>query len=128
MADWGFLNGRCYLILDRDTKFCAVFRHIIESDGVKIIRLLPKSPNLNAYAERFVRSTKEEALSKLVLFGPDGLRHALREFIIHYHQEGNHQGLANVLLFPTGDRKRTGPIERSERLGGLLKFCHRAAA
>ena len=76
MEDWGFLNGRRYLIVDRDTKFCAAFRKIIQSAGLEVIRLPPSSPNLNAYAERFVRSIKEEALSKLVFFGESGLRRA----------------------------------------------------
>jgi transposase InsO family protein len=128
MDDWGFLNGRRYLILDRDSKFCAAFRHIIASAGVKIIRLPPRSPNLNAFAERFVRSVKDEALSKLVLFGEEGLRRALDEFMSHYHEERNHQGVGNVLLFPSGEPAQQGPVECEERLGGLLEFYSRAAA
>ncbi len=128
MDDWGFLDGRRYLILDRDSKFCAAFRHIIESAGVKIIRLPPMSPNLNAYAERFVRSVKEETLSKLVLFGEEGLRRALDEFMSHYHEERNHQGVGNVLLFPSGEPAHQRPVECKKRLGGLLKFYHRVAA
>jgi putative transposase len=86
---------------------------------------------LNAFAERWVRSVKEECLSKLILFGEASLRRALTQFQQHYHSERNHQGKGNVLLFPQGEElpKSRGPsIECSERLGGLLKYYHRRAA
>jgi hypothetical protein len=67
--EWGFLRGCRYLLHDRDTKFCASFRELIESGSVKTIRLPARSPNLNSFAERWVRSVKEECLSKLILFG-----------------------------------------------------------
>jgi putative transposase len=91
----------------------------------------PRSPNLNAFAERWVRSVKEECLSKLLLFGEASLRRALTQFQKHYHGERNHQGKGNVLLFPHGEElpKSRGPlIECRERLGGLLKYYHRPAA
>ena len=128
MDGWGFLDGRRYLIIDRDSKFCCAFRNIVKSAGVKIIRLPPLSPDLNAYAETFVRSAKEDALSRLVLFGEDSLRRTLLEFLSHYHEERNHQGVGNVLLFPVGEPANDGPVACKERLGGLLKFYHRKAA
>ena len=128
LADWGYLSGCTHLILDRDTKYCASFRSILESAGIKMVRLPPRSPNLNSYAERFVRSAKEECLSKLVLFGEADLRRAMDEFLVHYHEERNHQGKGNVLLFPSGAPTVEGPAECSERLGGLLKFYYREAA
>jgi hypothetical protein len=131
MDEWGFLKGQRYLIHDRDSKFSEAFRAIIRSRGIEPKRLPAKSPNLNAYAERFVRSIKEECLSHLVLFGEDGLRRALAEFVAYYHEERNHQGMGNVLLFPAADRRTAGndePIECKQRLGGLLKFYHRKAA
>jgi putative transposase len=91
---------------------------------VKGLRLPPRSPNLNAFAERWVRSVKEECLSKLILFGEASLRRALTQFQEHYHSERNHQGKGNVLLFPHSAElpKSRGPaIECRERLGGLLK-------
>ena len=127
MDEVGFLNGSRYLLMDRDTKFCCSFRSILKSVGIKSIRLPPKSPNLNAYAERWVLSAKTECLSKLVLFGEQSLRRALRQYVIHYHQERNHQGLDNVIPFPQ-TFSDSGPIQRSDRLGGLLKFYHRNAA
>ena len=75
-----------------------------------------------------MRTIKDECLSKLVLFGEDGLRRALAQFLDHYHEERNHQGVGNVLLFPSREPAKEGPIACKERLGGLLKFYHRAAA
>ena len=88
------------------------------------VLLPPRSPNLNAYAERWVRSIKEECLSRLIPFGEASLRHALTQYVAHFHHERNHQGKDNVLLFPTGspDAERAGPIQCRERLGGLLKY------
>jgi putative transposase len=82
--------------------------------------LPPRSPNLNAYAERWVRSVKEECLSRVILFGEASLRHALHEYVEHYHHERNHQGKENVLLFPidSQETERDDPIQCHERLGG----------
>jgi len=120
-----------YLLHDRDTKFCATFRETLAAGGVKCLRLPARSPNLNSYAERWVRTVKEECLSKLILFGESSLRRALREFETHYHGERNHQGKGNVLLFPCGAVPTTkgGPsICCRERLGGLLKYYYRKTA
>ena len=130
MEEWGFLSPGQYLIHDRDTKFCAAFQHIIDDAGIERVVLPPQSPNLNAYAERWIRSVKDEALSRLILFGEASLRHALREYVAHYHHERNHQGKGNVLLFPSSNQKPqgTGPMQCCERLGGLLKYYTREAA
>jgi transposase InsO family protein len=125
----GFLADKSYLILDRDSKFSKAFRDLLEDSGVEIVRLPPRSPNLNAYAERFVRSIKEECLSRMIFFGERSLRKATQEFAAHYHEERNHQGIGNRLITP---KRHTGspgePIRCSERLGGLLRFYHRTAA
>src|SRR5262249_40235544 len=130
MEEWGFLSPGQYLIHDRDTKFCSAFQQIIDDAGVERVVLPPRSPNLNAYAERWVRSIKEECLSRLILFGEASLRHALTQYVAHFHHERNHQGKGNALLFPTvsPDAERTGPIQCRERLGGLLKYYTYAAA
>jgi putative transposase len=130
MEEWGFLSPGQYLIHDRDGKYCPAFQQIIDAAGVKRVPLPPRSPNLNAYAERWVRSVKDEALSHLILFGEGSLRHALQEYVAHYHHERNHQGKGNVLLFPSTnqDPERAGPMLCRERLGGLLKYYERAAA
>jgi hypothetical protein len=86
---------------------------------------------LNAFAERWVKSVKDECLSKLILFGETSLRRALCEYIVHYHGERNHQGKDNVLLFPTamkGMNRVDVSVGCKERLGGLLKYYHREAA
>ena len=129
MADWGFLNGCKYLIHDRDTKFCKSFRSIIASMGIKPIRLPPQSPRMNSFAERFVRSVKGECLKKMIFFGEESLRKALGEYINHYHQERNHQGKNNLLLFP-GPKLMVnkGEIKCRERLSGMLKYYYRSAA
>ncbi len=129
MADWGFLSGCNYLIHDRDTKFYTSFRAIIASMGIKLIRLPPQSPKMNSYAERFVRSVKSECLNKLIFFGEDHLKKALAEYTKHYHEERNHQGKNNLLLFPDPKlRTNMGKIKCRQRLNGLLKYYYRSAA
>ena len=129
MADWEFLSSGQYLIHDRDSKYCLTFQHLIDAAGLQRVPLPPRSPNLNAYAERWVRSVKEEALSQLILFGERSLRHALTEYITHYHAERPHQGKENSVLMPAArGLQPQGAIQCRERLGGLLKYyCHKAA-
>ena len=98
----------------------------LKAADVKPIMLPAKSPNLNAYAERWVRSVKQECLSKLILFGEGPLQRTLSQFTAHYHLERNHQGKGNQLLTPrvASDGRK---IRCQQRLGGLLKFYARAA-
>ena len=126
----GCLRQQRYVLHDRDTKFCASFRSILTTSGVQPLTLPPRSPNLNAFAERWVRSVKQECLSKLILFGEGSLKRALTEFTQHYHSERNHQGKDNVLLFPSPDAitsATNGSIRCRERLGGLLRYYCSAA-
>jgi len=123
---WGYLNRCRYVLHDRDKKFCPSFRSALAAAGVKPIMLPAKSPNLNAYAERWVRSVKNECLSKLVLFGEGPLQRSLTEFTAHYHLERNHQGKDNKLLTPLA-MSNGQKIHCHQRLGGLLKFYARAA-
>ena len=125
----GFLRDARYLIMDRDPLFTSTFREILKGGGVKIVRLPRKSPNLNAYAERFVFSIKSECLGRLVPLGENHLRVAIREYLSHYHQERHHQGLGSVLIKPGETAGRTeGKVACRERLGGLLKYYYRAVA
>src|SRR5262245_2208005 len=130
MADWGCLPSGHYLIHDRDGKYCPAFQHTIDAAGVTRVPLPPRSPNLNAYAERWVRSIKEEALSRLLLFGERSLWRVLTEYVTQFHQERPHQGKENVVLFPRLSQGGAGesPIQCRERLGGLLKYYFREAA
>src|SRR5438874_7492550 len=118
MEAWGFLSPGQYLIHDRDGKYCPAFQHIIDAAGVTRVPLPPRSPNLNVYAERWVRSVKGECLARLILFGEASLQHALHQYVAHYHHERNHQGKGNVLLFPSSNQKHqgTGPMQCRERL------------
>lgn len=128
MVDVGFLSSHRYLIHDRDGKFCPAFVDTVESVGVKSVKLPARSPNLNCFAERWVRSVKEECLSKLILFGEASLRRAVAQFEAHFHEERPHQGKGNVILFPSSKENDVGgPIRCRERLGGLLKYYHREA-
>jgi putative transposase len=124
----GALHAKEYLIIDRDSKYTAQFRRLIRDNGTKVIRLPPRSPNLNAYAERFVRSIKEECLNRMIFIGQASLRRAVREYIEHYHEERNHQGLGNQLI-RLGKAATTddGDVRRRARVGGLLNFYHRQA-
>jgi hypothetical protein len=132
MKDWGFLGHSRYLLHDRDGKFCPVFREAIKAGKVRPLQLPARSPNLNAFAERWVRSVKEECTSRLIFFGEGSLRRALTQYIEHYHRERNHQGKENRLLFPLprrpAKRRGGGAVRCSQRLGGLLKYYERRAA
>jgi putative transposase len=130
MEEHGILRDCRYLLHDRDTKYTQSFRAIVASGRVEPLALPARSPNLNAYAERWVRSVKEECLSKVILFGERSLRRSLAEYVEHYHAERNHQGKDNVLLFPRDTRIQCDQqtVRCRERLGGLLRYYHQEAA
>ena len=123
-ASDGFLRGVQYVILDRDPLYTAAFRRLLRDSGVKPVILPAWSPNLNAFAERFVASAKSECLERMVLLGEPHLRASIRA----YHEERPHQGLGNELITPKTTVIGAGPIKCRERLGGLLKFYYREAA
>lgn len=123
MAEEGFLDGCRYLLHDRDAKLCTAFDDILRSAGIQPIVLPPRSPNLNAHCERWIRSVKAELLSKLILFGERSLGHCLGNYVEHFHAERNHQGKGNIILFPAPEDRigeTSGTIRKRERLGGLL--------
>jgi putative transposase len=125
----GFLLGKRYLLHDRDTKFTQAFDGLLKGSGVEPVVLPPRSPNLNAHCERFVRSIKEEVLRQMVMLGQHTLYDAIQQYLVHYHTERNHQGLDNQLIGREGIIGcQTGPVVRRERLGGLLSYYHREAA
>jgi len=97
-CDDGFRNGSRHLIHDRDPLFATSFRELLRSSGVEAVKLSARSPNLNAYAERFVRSIKSECLAQIIPLGERHLRHVLKEYTEHYHIERNPQGLGNRLV------------------------------
>jgi transposase InsO family protein len=125
----GFLLDKRYLIHDRDTKFTAAFDQYLRDQGVESVILPPKSPNLNAHCERFIRSIKEETLDRIIFLGEDSLRYTIHQYLTHYHSERNHQGLDNQLIALEPEIvDPMGEVRRRERLGGLLSYYHREAA
>jgi putative transposase len=124
----GFLRNAGHLIHDRDPLFTRAFDQILTIAGVTPVRLPPRSPNLNAYAERFVRSIKEECLSRVVVLGERHLRLLVREYVEHYHLERNHQGLGNQLLHSPSPSIPDAAVRCRKRIGGLLNYYHREAA
>jgi putative transposase len=120
-----------FLLRDRDTKFTQAFDAIFESDGVEVVKVAVRAPNMNAFAERIVQSIKTECLNNFIVFGEKHLRHLLTEYLAHYHEERPHQGVGNVLLSgQETEEVESLPLDQvrcSERLGGLLKHFYRAA-
>src|SRR5262249_34464983 len=124
LSDW-----KRFLIHDRDPPFTLAFRETLAAADVRVVCLPPRSPNLNAYAERFVRTIKESCLDRVILVGEASLRQVVREFADHYHHERNPQGVGNRLIAPLAEQPvHDGSIACRERLGGLLKYYHRRAA
>jgi len=115
------------LICDRDTKWSGPVRACLQDAGIHVVQTPYRAPNANAYAERFVRSIKEECLNRIIPLGERHLRQAVREYVAHYHLERNHQGLGNALIAGVPAASMTGAIRRRPRLGGLLNYYERAA-
>ena len=107
MDEWGCLDECRYLLHDRDTKYTHSFRQIIKSGGVEPLRLPPRSPNLNAHAERWVKSIKDECLSKLIFFGEASLRHALRNYLCTIMARGIIKARAMCCCSPQSRREGT---------------------
>jgi putative transposase len=116
-----------FLIRDRDSKFAAAFDTVFASEGIRIIRTPIRTPVANVYAERFVRTVRVECLDWLLIRNERHLRQVLREYLEHYNHERPHRGLRLQAPDPP-PRPETGPIERHDRLGGLVHEYHRAAA
>ena len=115
------------LICDRDRKWSGDVRRQLRDAGIRIVFTPERAPNANAYAERFVRSIKEECLDRLIPIGDRHFRQAVAEYVEHYHRERNHQGLDNHLITGPPAIQMTSRVRRRPRLGGLLNFYERAA-
>ena len=125
----GFLIGKRLMLMDRDPLFTDAFRVMLAEAGVKPVRLPARSPNLNAYVERFVLSIKSECLDHIIPLGPAHLRWAVGEYVKHYNVERPHQGLGGALIEPLAERRVVeGGVRCRERVGGLLRFYYREAA
>ena len=126
-ADEGLLEGNCVLICDRDTKWSALVWAQLGEAGIRVVQTPYRAPNANAYAERFVRSIREECLDRMIPIGERHFQRAVREFVEHYHRERNHQGLNNALIAGASAIGTVGRVRRHPRLGGLLNYYDRAA-
>jgi putative transposase len=125
-ADESVLAGHRVLICDRDAKWNVPVRERLGEAGIRVVRTPYQAPNANAYAERFLRSIKEECLNRVIPFGYRHLRRTIAEFVEHYHRERNHQGLENELIDGAPAGEYVGRIRRRQRLGGLLNYYARA--
>ena len=123
----GALAGGRVLICDRDRKWSRAVLEFLEHEGVRIIRTPFRAPNCNTYAERFVRSIKEECLNRVIPLGERHLRRTITEFVAHYHGERNHQGIGNELIQPLDRPAGHGPVRRRQRIGGMLNYYYCAA-
>jgi len=115
------------LICDRDAKWSAAVRARLGDAGIRVVQTPYRAPNANAYAERFVRSIKEECLDRVIPFVENHLRRTIAEYIEHYHRERNHQGIENMLIAGAPAPGLLGRIRRRPRLGGVLNYYERAA-
>jgi transposase InsO family protein len=120
------LKEQRLFLCDRDRQWSPAVRELLERSGVHVIQTPFRAPNCNAHAERFVRSTKEECLKRVIPLGEQHFRRTLAAYVVHYHQERNHQGLGNALIENSIDRDRSGTIQKRQRLGGLLSYYYRA--
>ena len=125
----GFLHGKRFLIMDRDGSFHVAFRGLLKSAGVSPVRTPARSPNCNAYLERFHLSFKGEVANRIIFVGEDHLQRTIDEYLVYYHSERNHQGLAGQIIDPGKDTaSSSGKICRRQRLGGMLNYYYRDAA
>jgi putative transposase len=123
----GWLKPGMVVLHDRGGQYCPAFKRVLEEAGLKTVTLPPQSPNLNAFAERWVRTVKQQCLSKFLIVGEAMLRNLLREYLAFYHTERNHQGLGNLIPFPKSEVKNInlgGKIIKQTRLG-LLNYYYR---
>ena len=127
MVETGGVDTPALLICDRDRKWSGDVRRRLREAGIRVVLIPERAPNANAYAERFVRSLKEECLDRIVPIGERHFRRAMAAYVDHYHRERNHQGLDNRLIAGTPVIDQAGRVRRHPRLGGLLNYYERAS-
>jgi transposase InsO family protein len=123
----GVLARGRVLMCDRDRKGSRAVLAFLDQEEIRIIQTPFRAPTCNAYAERFVRSIKEECLNRVILLGERHLRRTIADFVAHDHGERNHHGLGNELIQPLGQADTQGTVRRRQRIGGMLNYYYRAA-
>ena len=122
------MHGVTHLIIDRDGEFTPAFKRVLEHARVKVVLTPAGAPDCNAIAERFVGSLRGELLDRMIFFGESSLRRAITSFVEHFHTERPHQSFDNEILEPGPEvGRQIGRLTRRDRLGGLLRYYHRAA-
>ncbi len=117
-----------FLIRDRDTKFTAAFDRVFSSEGIEIVRTPYRTPQANGFAERWIRSVREECLDRLLILNEAHLRRVMREYIDYYNKARPHQGIEQRCPIPITRQPREGPVKRRDVLGGIVHDYHRDAA
>jgi putative transposase len=126
----GPLKGATCIVRDGDKKFTPAYDQVFKDAGILVQKTRPRTPDMNAFAERFVRTVKEECTSRLLFLNQRQVEYALSEFLAHYHAERCHQGFPENVP-PNPDpvfERRKGRMVVKKRLGGLLKSYHRLAS
>jgi putative transposase len=124
----GILQGKRFLIADRDSKFCDAFKAVLAKAGIEVAHCPPSAPDCNAIAERWVRSVREEVVDQMIFFGAGSLDRSLAAYETFHNQERPHQGIGNRLIAPRGRvGSHDGPVHARERLGGMLRYYYRRA-
>ena len=116
-----------FLIRDRDTKFTASFDEVFKAIGISAIRTPVRSPKANAFAERFVRTVREDCLDHLLIYSMCHLQAVLADYVRHYNQSRPHRGRQLATPLPRHDQPHTGEICRRDIFGGIIHEYDRAA-
>ena len=117
-----------FLIRDNDKKFSQSFDTVFRSQGIEVIRTPYRAPNANAFAERWIRSVREECLDKLLIIHPSHLRRVMRDYVAHYNSARPHQGIAQQIPIPQRATTPDGPVYARNVLGGIIHEYYRQAA
>ena len=112
-----------FLIRDRDSKYVNAFDNVFKSSDLHVIPTPVRTPN--AYAERWVRTVREECLDHLLIMNETHLHRVLKSYIAYYETARPHQGLGQKMPVPRQNDSNTGPIRKREVLGGVINDYYR---